>query len=181
MELNKLFKSQEIIENRIKSLSDIEEDSIGKENVFDLKFLALQVKTSEIANITKCYKYYKMERKILKEEIIARYVDALKFILSIGNTHDLNIINKESIKRTNETENAIKLFSSIFDDIRDLRKSILRKEYMNSLSIYIKLFSRYVNLGECLGLSFQEVYDYYMENNCIERSEVIVEFDSKTV
>ncbi|WP_432662356.1 dUTP diphosphatase [Wukongibacter baidiensis] len=181
MGLRELFKSQEIIENRIKSLSDIEEDSIGKENIFDLKFLALQVKTSEIANITKCYKYYKLERKILKEEIISRYIDALKFILSIGNTNDFNIINEEAIRQTNRTDNVIKLFSSIFDDISTLRKSILRKEYVNSLSIYIKLFGKYVNLGECLGISFEEMYNYYMENNCIEKSEALVRFDRKTV
>lgn len=172
MELNELFMSQEFIENRIRSLSDIEEDSIGEENVFDLKFLALQVKTGEIAGITKCYKYYKMERKILKEEIISKYIDAMKYILSIGNTHDFNIINKESIKQVHKTDNIIKLFSSVFDDIRDLRKSILRKDYVNSLSIYIKLFARYVNLGECFGINFEEVHDYYIENNCIEISKV---------
>ncbi len=77
MELNELFQIQKTIENRIKSLSDIEEDSVGEENIFDLRFLAFQVKTGEIANITKCYKYYKIKRQIPKEKVIVRYMVAL--------------------------------------------------------------------------------------------------------
>lgn len=168
MELNELFKIQEIIENKIKSLSDIEEDSVGEENIFDIKFLALQVKTGEIANLTKCYKYYKIKRNIPKEKIIVRYIDGIKFLLSIGNNYEFNVINKDSIDKIEKMDNVIKLFSSIFDDIRDLRKTILQKDYVDSLSIYIRLFARYVNLGECLGLSFEEVYDYYIKNNCLE-------------
>lgn len=168
MELNELFKIQEIIENKIKSFSDIEEDSVGKENIFDIKFLALQVKTGEIANLTKCYKYYKIKRNIPKEKIIVRYIDGMKFLLSIGNNYEFNVINKDSIDKIEKTDNVIKLFSSIFDDIRDLRKKILQKDYVDSLTIYIRLFARYVNLGECLGLSFEEVYEYYMKNSYLE-------------
>jgi dimeric dUTPase (all-alpha-NTP-PPase superfamily) len=168
MDLNELFKIQEIIEDKIKSLSDIKEDSVGEENLFDIKFLALQVKTGEIAHLTKCYKYYKIKRNIPREKIIVRYIDGMKFLLSIGNNHEFNVINKDSIDKVEKTDNVIKLFSSIFDDIRDLRKNILQKDYVDSLSIYIRLFARYVNLGECLGLSFEEVYQYYMKNNCLE-------------
>lgn len=172
MELNELFKIQEIIEEKIKRLSDIEEDSVGEENIFDIKFLALQVKTGEIANLTKCYKYYKIKRNIPKEKVIVRYIDGIKFLLSIGNNYEFNVINIDSIDKVEKMDNVIKLFSSIFDDIRDLRKTILQKDYVDSLSIYIRLFARYVNLGECLGLGFEEVYDYYMKNNCLEAVEV---------
>ncbi|MCG8542158.1 MAG: dUTP diphosphatase [Clostridia bacterium] len=164
MDLNELFEIQDIIENRIKDLSDIEENSIGEENVFDLRFLALQVKTGEIANITKCYKYSKVKGNVPREKIIIRYMDALKFLLSIGNTHQFNIINKDAIEKVEKTDNVIKLFCGIFDDIRDLRQTIVREEYVDSLSIYIRLFARYVNLAECLGLSIEELYGYYI--NC---------------
>jgi dimeric dUTPase (all-alpha-NTP-PPase superfamily) len=170
MELSQLFKIQEIIENQIKNLSDIDEDIVGKENIFDLKFLALQVKTGEIANLTKCYKYYKIKENISREKLIIRYIDAIKFLLSIGNTYEFNIINKEAIDAIEKSDNIIKLFSSIFDDIRDLKEAILQKDYINSLLIYIRLFARYINLGECLGLEFEEIYNYYMKNNCLQNS-----------
>lgn len=170
MDLKQLFKIQEVIENHIKRLSDIDENVVGEENVFDLKFLALQVKTGEIANLTKCYKYYKIKENISKEKLIIRYIDAMKFLLSIGNAHQFNIINCEAIEAIEKDDNVIKLFSSIFDDIKDLKESILQKDYVNSLSIYIRLFARYVNLGECLGLSFEEVYDYYLRNNCLSKA-----------
>ncbi|RKD26400.1 Dimeric dUTPase, all-alpha-NTP-PPase (MazG) superfamily [Caminicella sporogenes DSM 14501] len=167
MELNQLFKIQEVIENHIKKLSDIDENVVGEENVFDLKFLALQVKTAEIANLTKCYKYYKIKENIPREKLIIRYIDAMKFLLSIGNAHGFNIINNDAIEAVEKSDNIIKLFSNIFDDIRDLKKLILQQDYVNSLSVYIRLFARYINLGECLGLSFEEVYDYYLKNNCL--------------
>lgn len=167
MDFKELFKVQEIIENHIKNLSDIDENVVGEENVFDLKFLALQVKTSEIANLTKCYKYYTVKEDIPKEKLIIRYIDAMKFLLSIGNAHDFNIINEESIKAFKEDDSIIKIFTNIFDNIKELKDSIKVKDYIKSLSIYIELFSRYVKLGEKLGLDFSEVYNYYMKNNCL--------------
>ncbi|QXM06301.1 dUTP diphosphatase [Crassaminicella indica] len=163
MDLNQLFKVQEIIENNIKQFTDIKEDTLGKENVFDLRFLALQVKTGEIANLTKCYKYFKVKENIPKEKLMIRYIDALKFLLSIGNVHHFNVINGEAINSIEKENSIIKLFSYIFDDIKDLKHAILQDDYVLSLSIYVRLFARFINLGELLGFSFQEVYNYYVE------------------
>lgn len=163
MELNELFKIQEIIENNIKQFSDIEEDILGKENVFDLRFLALQVKTSEIANLTKCYKYSRIKENIPKEKLMIRYIDAMKFLLSIGNVHHFNIINGDAINAVKKEDSIIKIFSYIFDDIKDLKHAILQNDFVHALSIYIRLFARFINLGELLGFSFEEIYNYYLE------------------
>ncbi|WP_176461746.1 dUTP diphosphatase [Anaeromicrobium sediminis] len=168
MELNELFKVQEIMENHIKKLSNIDEEIKGKENLFDLKFLALQVKTGEIANTTKCYKYYKVKKIISKEKLLIRYIDALKFLLSIGNDHNFNIINEEVIDKSKYEDNIIKLFSYIYDDITDLKKSAKKDDYFHALNTYVRLFTRYLNLAELIGLNFSEIYSYYMENIAIE-------------
>ncbi len=168
MELNQLFKVQKIMEDNIKNLTDIQEDSLGEENVFYLRFLALQVKTSEIANLTKCYKYYRIKRSIPKEKIIIRYIDAMKFLLSIGNAYNFNIIDEQAIQAISKSDNIIKLFSDIMDDIKELKDDIIKDNYIGSLQKYIRLFARYVNLAECLGLNFQQVYNYYLKYNHLE-------------
>ncbi|KAB3536090.1 hypothetical protein F8154_04845 [Alkaliphilus pronyensis] len=164
MELNQLFKIQEIIESNIKNSTNIPEDLLGEENIFDLKFLALQVKLGQLANTTKCYKYHKNNSyRIPKEKLVLRYIDVMKFLLSIGNEHNFNIINKEVIDSVEQPEGVIKAFSQIFSDIIRLKSEILAGTYINSLNIYIELFAKYISLGNNLGLTFEEVYDYYLK------------------
>jgi len=162
MNLNQLFKVQKIIENNIRELSQIDENILGEENIFELRFIALQVKIGEIANLTKCYKYSKIKEGIPREKIMIRYIDAMKFLLSIGNDNEFNVINLEAINSVEKEDNIIKLFSSIYDNISELKQTIISDNYLDSLSIYIKLFAEIVNLGELLGLTFEEVYSYYL-------------------
>ncbi|MGE5631334.1 MAG: dUTP diphosphatase [Caulobacteraceae bacterium] len=162
MDLNQLFKIQAIMESNIRSSSEIDEDVLGKENIFDLRFLALQVKVGEIANLTKCYKYTHVKEDIPKEKLMFRFIDAMKFLLSIGNLHEFNIINLDAINSVPVEENIIKVFSLIYSDINDLKDATFRCNYVDSINNYIRLFARFVNLGKLLGFTFQEVYDYYM-------------------
>ena len=163
MQLHQLFKVQEIMENNIKKNSMIDEDVLGKENIFDLRFLALQVKVGEIANLTKCYKYNAVKENVPKEKLVFRFVDAMKYVLSIGNMYDFNIINIDAVNSSSKEESLIKVFSYIYDDIAELKNTVLRNNYVDSLNSYIRLFSRFVNLGKLLGFTFEEVYEYYME------------------
>lgn len=168
MELHQLFKVQDIIENRIKLLTDIPEDHHGSENIFDLRFLALQVKICELANLTKCYKYSSIKDDIPRDKLFSRYLDAIKFLLSIGNVHGFNIIHLDAIQSIEAEDSLIKLFSSILDTISELRSNIQRGNYMASVTNYIELFARYVHLGEALGFSFDEVYQYYLKRYSVE-------------
>jgi dimeric dUTPase (all-alpha-NTP-PPase superfamily) len=163
MELNQLFKIQEIMENNIKNNSMIDEDVLGKENIFDLRFLALQVKVGEIANLTKCYKYNVAKEDIPKEKLMYRFIDAMKYMLSIGNMYEFNIIDIDAVNTSSNEKSLIKVFSYIYDDIADLKDVVRRDNYVDSITIYIRLFSRFINLGRLLGFTFQEVYDYYLK------------------
>lgn len=163
MELHQLFKIQEIMENNIRKNSLVDENVLGKENLFDLRFLALQVKVGEIANLTKCYKYTSAKENIPKEKLMFRFVDAMKFVLSIGNMYDFNIINIDAVNSASKEESLIKVFSYIYDDIAELKDTVRRDNYVDSVNCYIRLFSRFVNLGRLLGFTFEEVYEYYMD------------------
>jgi dimeric dUTPase (all-alpha-NTP-PPase superfamily) len=163
MNLQQLFKIQEIMENNIRQSSQMDENVLGRENIFDLRFLALQVKVGEIANLTKCYKYTRAKEDIPKEKLMFRYIEALQYLLSIGNMYDFNIINLDAVNSSSREESLIKVFSFIYDDIVELKEVVRRNNYVDSVNCYIRLFSRFMNLGRLLGLTFEEVYDYYMK------------------
>jgi len=152
---------QAIVEKNIKELSEIDEDVLGEDNIFDLRFLALQVKVGELANLTKCYKYSKMKEDIPKDKLIIRYIDALQFLLSIGNINHFNIIDKDAIRPKRIEESLIKSFGNIYDDIKNLKDILQQGNYLDSLTIYIRLFAEFINLGHLLGFSFEEIYEFY--------------------
>lgn len=161
MQLASLFKIQEIIESKIVQFANVDENALGVENTFDLRFLALQIKTGELANLTKCYKYKYVLKQDTKEKLMVRYLDALKFLLSIGNQHNFNIIDLEAVQNTPKHDELIPLFSNIYDDISHLKRTIKDEAFIDALGLYIALFAHYVNLGELLGFSIPEVFRYF--------------------
>lgn len=92
-----------------------------------------------------------------------RFIEALKYLLSIGNMYDVNIINLDAVNSSSHEESLIKVFCFIYDDITELKDAVNRNNYVDSISSYIRLFSRFMNLGRLLGLTFEEVYSYYMK------------------
>lgn len=92
-----------------------------------------------------------------------RFVDAMKYVLSIGNMYDFNIISIDAVNSSSREESLIKVFSYIYDDIAKLKDTIRRDNYVDSVNNYIRLFYRVINLERLLGLTFEEVYGYYMK------------------
>ena len=153
MNLQQLFKVHEAMENQIRAVSNLDEDMLGRENIFDLRFLAFQVKVGELANLTKCYKYARIKENLPKEKLMLRYIDALKFLLSIGNVNEFNIINFDNISYTKDSSSIINNFSNIFEYINEVRELTKRNLYIDSLNAYMKLFAEYLKLTEHLGFT----------------------------
>jgi dimeric dUTPase (all-alpha-NTP-PPase superfamily) len=161
MLFNDLFKVQSILESGIVSVSGITEDSIGSASGSDLRFLALIVKTGEIANLTKCYKFNQNPKDTDRQKLIVRYADVLQFLLSIGNYHNFNIINRETIMNVEKIDEQAPLFLSIHKSIFNLMNCLENDEYMNALHHYIELFAKIMNLGELLGLTEADMFKFY--------------------
>lgn len=166
LNLQELFKVHEIMENHIKSSSDIEEDALGKENIFDLRFLALQVKIGELANMTKCYKYSKIKEDLSKDKLMGRYIEAMKFLLSIGNINNFNIIGFDNIVVVKDNSSIIKVFSNIFEYICEVRELSRSNNYFDALNAYIKLFEEFIKLASHLDFTMEEVCESYKNMVC---------------
>ena len=162
MELLDLFKIQDYMEKEIQGFSNIPEDALGEENTFDLRFIALQVKTGELANLTKCYKYNAKSPEISEEKLFSRALDAFQLLLSIGNVHQLNFINLDALRAVPKEENKIKTFTNIFEGIVRLQGVLRSGDYYHALSLYIHLFAQYIYLAQQLNIDFERIYQYFL-------------------
>ena len=79
MNLQNLFVMQEKLDNHI-----MEEHNLYGKTLFSEKLLALQVEIAELANETRCFKFWSNKGPSSKETILEEYVDCLHFILTIG-------------------------------------------------------------------------------------------------
>lgn len=111
MELSKLFQMQKALDQHIE-----EKHMLQNEDLFDRKVLALLVEIGELANETRCFKFWSVKPSSSKEVVLEEFVDGIHFILSLGiecgfdqETYGLNVA--ESIG--NVTEQFLVVYESI--------------------------------------------------------------------
>ncbi len=150
MNIHKLYEIQEKLDNRIRIKHGLKD-----RNLILAKILALQVELGELANETRCFKFWSRKGPSSKEAILEEYVDCLHFILSIGLESGLTDIN---LVRINNTDNLIGQFQNIF-------AQIITFQYELTLNNYEKLFNHFLLLGSKLGFTDEEIYLAYLEKN----------------
>lgn len=168
MRINELFKIQQTLEEKLSLISGMEENALGEENVLRVRFLALQVKLGELANLTKCYKYRKNINEIPRKKVLFRYLEGLKYLLSIGNKYQLNMIDEYAFENIQEADDLITLFSQLYDGLSKLKGHIENDRYVDALSTYIYVFAKYVQLSTPLNVSYDEAKAYFNELNIEE-------------
>ena len=88
MELNELFAVQKILNERI-----IKEHNLDPKTLSNKKFLALLTELGELANETRCFKYWSTKDPSPRQEILEEYVDCLHFILTLGLDQNFEAVN----------------------------------------------------------------------------------------
>ncbi|HEY9581834.1 MAG TPA: dUTP diphosphatase [Savagea sp.] len=78
MELTKLFQMQKALD------AYIQENREEQTDVFREKGLALLVELGELANETRCFKFWSTKGPSERNVILEEYVDSIHFILSLG-------------------------------------------------------------------------------------------------
>nr|WP_106780310.1 dUTP diphosphatase [Lysinibacillus timonensis] len=79
MELKDLFSMQRELDEFIESNREIHKD------VFVEKGLALTIELAELANETRCFKFWSTKGPSEREVILEEFVDSIHFLLSLGN------------------------------------------------------------------------------------------------
>ncbi|HSP22361.1 MAG TPA: dUTP diphosphatase [Planococcus sp. (in: firmicutes)] len=150
MNLQKLFKMQEELDRFIQSNQGINED------VFRKKGLALLIELAELANETRCFKFWSQKGPSERGVILEEYVDSIHFLLSLGIEKNLNMMEEwpERVSESDLTELFIGTQREILDFLEDY-----------SMSNYQDLWSWYGAIAEALGFSYDDIIEAYLAKN----------------
>lgn len=149
---SKLFTLQHELDSRI-----MEEHRLTGD-LLEERLLALQVEVGELANETRCFKYWSVKQPSERTEILEEYVDGIHFILSLGLTLGFQTHTPEA--RQHEDRRIVEQFLAVFNCISQLYVA-------RSIETYSALFSEYLVLGSVLGFTEEEIEAAYFEKNSV--------------
>lgn len=151
MDLIKLYKMQKVLDERIQA-----EHQLENKNLMDKKILALFVELGELANETRCFKFWSKKSPAPAEVILEEYVDGIHFILSLG--IDINVVEDVTVSTLTTSKNIIEQFHIVNESLTIFRNA-------PSKHTYSILFNEYILLGKILGYSTKQVEEAYILKN----------------
>ncbi|MCB2290374.1 dUTP diphosphatase [Clostridium sp. CS001] len=152
MNLQRLFQMQNTLDKRIET-----EHNLEGMPLLHKKILALQVELGELANETRCFKFWSTKKASSKDIILEEYVDCIHFILSIGLEKNFQAITLNVNHIAFElSEQFLTLYTNITDFI-----------VCSSLDNYLIIFQNFLSLGNSLGFSTEDIENAYLHKNNI--------------
>ncbi|MFD2133889.1 dUTP diphosphatase [Pseudogracilibacillus auburnensis] len=158
MDWDTLFSMQKELDDYIEDKHQLQET-----DTFEERFLALLVELGELANETRCFKYWSTKEKSGKTTILEEYVDNIHFLLSIGLHKGYKFSQIDfSITYLNETMG----FNHVFEKCLDFYKHQTEENYLN-------MFREYLHLAKLLGFAEKDIMEAYHKKNEVnyERQE----------
>ncbi|PKK39835.1 Dimeric dUTPase [Clostridiaceae bacterium JG1575] len=152
MRLKELFAVQKTLNERI-----VAEHGLDPSTLRNQKFLALLTELGELANETRCFKYWSTKPPSARDVILEEYVDCLHFILTIGLDNGYTNVRPEP---TTEVQDLNTQFLNLFLAVNELVS-------FSSLNSYEVLLEDFSALGRTLGFTEEDVIQAYMQKNQI--------------
>lgn len=150
MNLQKLFHMQQELDRYIQSNRNVEE------SVFRKKVLALQVELSELANETRCFKFWSTKGPSDKSTLLEEYVDCIHFLLSLGIEKGYNSLGEWPAPL--EEQDLTELFLLAHQSVSEFTEHATHEDYSN-------LWRTFGALAKALGFSYEEVLAAYIDKN----------------
>jgi dimeric dUTPase (all-alpha-NTP-PPase superfamily) len=119
------------------------------------RMLALLVELGELANETRCFKYWSLTPPSAQEVIAGEFVDGIHFFLSLG--IDIND-DSASIKSIEVQGEMTDQFLAVFEAVVDLSKQFDSKHY-------VRAFALFLGIADKLGLDEKQIKDHYDQKN----------------
>ncbi|GLB58447.1 dUTP diphosphatase [Cytobacillus sp. NCCP-133] len=152
MNYQQLFKMQKGLDQHIEKNHQLQD-----EDLFERKVLALLVELGELANETRCFKFWSLKPSSPQETVLEEFVDGIHFILSIG--IECGFDREAEYAITLEKEDSVNgQFLAVYEAIGKFRTS-------RSPSHYKDLVTAYLNLGEMLGFTSSDIEKAYIDKN----------------
>ncbi len=147
-----LFEKQQQLDQYIQGKHGLEQ-----ENLIPRKMLALQVELGELANETRCFKFWSLKPAAPKDVILEEYVDGLHFLMSLGLDLDYVFDHLEPGK---VREDLCQQFQSVYGLVSEFEQALTDENYR-------RLFAGFLALGLRLDLTEEEVMAAYWEKNSV--------------
>ncbi len=150
--INELYDIQQELNDRI-----VKEHNLDNTTLSNDRYMALLVELGELANETRCFKYWSLKKPSPKDVIIEEFSDVLHFLLTIGldlERPNLSFYDKKTDK------NLTDLFLSMYGDINIIRN-------LKSKFVYVRLYNTFMLIGQSLGFDEKDIYNSYLEKNKI--------------
>lgn len=146
IDLSELYECQAKLDAEIAS-----KHNVTYEVTHSKRLLALIVEIGELANETRCFKYWSNKGPSAKEIVMDEFADGLHFLLSLG------IPLKVSKKQYEITKSDKELTEQIHDVYR---LAIALHDHYDEAH-YVECFQAFLNLTPDLGMSEQDIVDSY--------------------
>lgn len=150
MELTTLFTMQRALDAYIQKKQSVTVD------VFKEKGLALLVELAELANETRCFKFWSIKGSSEQNVILEEYVDSIHFLLSLGIERDLDTLEKWP---DGEIEGDL---SEVFlQTFHSIHKFIHEKDMPSYTNVWI----HYGAIAKKLKITYTDIMKAYLEKN----------------
>lgn len=149
-----LFEKQRELDRYIE-----ENHSLEEEDLISRKILAFQVELGELANETRCFKFWSVKPSSPPNVILEEYVDGLHFLLSLGLELSCTF---EFLEPAPANEDLTIQFQRVY-------RFASRFEEESSAPNYRLLFAAFLALGRQLQLTEKAVMEGYWEKNQVNR------------
>ncbi len=131
--------------------------STNREKTREDRVLALLVELGELANETRSFKYWSLNKEINEAEMFEEFSDVLHFALSLGIDIEFN---EEVIKYQESKVGAADMFRKMYQDV-----ILFQKEA--TLDNYEALMVTMCELADKIGLSSEKMREMYFFKNKI--------------
>lgn len=152
MDWKSLFDMQQKLDQYI-----IEQHALQERDLFQEKILALFVELGELANETRCFKFWSTKPANEKSIILEEYVDNVHFIMSLGLMKGFGFEAGEDLEPSSDLTGQ---FNTVFQSILVFREQTEQAQYD-------KLFREFLLLGRMLGFTEADIQTAYYEKNKI--------------
>ncbi|QPC47178.1 dUTP diphosphatase [Mangrovibacillus cuniculi] len=153
MTLKNWFEKQRKLDHYIETTQAVTQDSL-----FTKKQVAFLVELGELANETRCFKFWSKKPASEKSIILEEYIDGFHFLLSLG--IELGFENETEWKEEQVDTDLTSLFKGMYQELAVLSPEVNIEKYQH-------LFSMYISLGSALGFTRAEMEAAYDEKNAI--------------
>ncbi|WP_332689709.1 dUTP diphosphatase [Halalkalibacter lacteus] len=151
MDIQGLFAIQKQLNDRI-----VQEHQLNEQDLFKEKLLAFLVEVGELANETRCFKYWSRKSSSERTVILEEYVDGLHFVLTLGLS--LGFENIKLKENDSYQQSVTEQFLTIMQQTHQL-------DLNRTLDKYQQLADSFFVLGQLLGFSHKEIERSYLQKN----------------